>query len=106
MKKGDIVLIPFPFSDLTGNKLRPAVVLFSTKIDVLVSFISTQFKWQVNTDIIIESSNINGLKKNSLLKIGKIATIDKDLVLGKIGTLEQNYISQLNKNLIKICKLR
>jgi mRNA interferase MazF len=73
---------------------------------VLVCFISTQFKWQINTDIIIESSNFSGLKKDSLLKIGKIATIDKNLVLGKIGTLEQNYISQLNKNLIKICNLR
>lgn len=105
MRKGDIILIPFPFSDLTGNKLRPAFVLYSTKNDVSVCFISTQFKWQAKTDIKILASNINGLKKDSLLKVSKIATIDRELVLGKIGMLEQNYISQLNKILIEILNL-
>jgi mRNA interferase MazF len=46
MTKGDIVLIPFPFTDLSGIKNRPALILAEGEVDVTVSFITTQQKWQ------------------------------------------------------------
>jgi len=50
MKKGDIVLIRFPFIDLSGTKIRPALVLFSGGLDVIVSFISSNLSWKTNAD--------------------------------------------------------
>ena len=44
MNKGDIVLIPFPFTDLSINKNRPAVILIESEDDVTVCFITTQLK--------------------------------------------------------------
>ena len=105
MKKGDIVLIPFPFSDLAGSKLRPALVLISNDTDITVCFITTQFAYNDLFDIKLIPTSENGLKKISLLRISKFATIDKNLILGKIGTLENNYIRILNKNLIEILQL-
>lgn len=106
MKKGDIVLVPFPFTDLTGNKWRPALVLISTKTDVTVCFITTQFLQDGNTDIPLKPSVSNGLKKDSLLRLSKFATIDKDIIPGKIGNLEPEYLSFLNKKLIEILQLQ
>ena len=105
MKKGDIVLISFPFSDLSGSKLRPALVLISTESDVTVCFITTQFNWNDDLDITLIPSSENGLKRISLLRIGKFATLDSNLVLGRIGSLERQYLKILNHNLIKLLQL-
>ena len=105
MKKGDIVLLSFPFTDLKGNKLRPALVLVALDLDVIVAFITTQFKWQSPHDILLEPTDSNGLKKTSLLRLSKIITIDKDLILGKLGELDSVDMQTINKNLIKILNL-
>ena len=105
MNKSDIVLIPFPFSDLTGNKLRPAIILISTNLDVTVCFITTQFQLHSGFDITINPSKQNGLKKASLLKTSKLATVDKNLILGRIGKLEEKYLKLLNQKLKVMLKL-
>lgn len=91
MQKGDIVLIHFPFTDLTGSKKRPALILLSGSLDVTVSFMSTQLHWQEPTDLLLQPNTTNGLKKTSLVRIGKIASIDRALVIGKLE------ISMINK---------
>jgi mRNA interferase MazF len=99
MAKGDIVLITFPFTDLTGQKLRPAVILASTNLDLTVCFISTQIQQQESTDIVLLPTSINGIRKLSLVRTSKIATLDKKLAKGLLGRLTINEISDLNKNL-------
>ena len=102
MQKGDIVLIPFPFTDLTGSKKRPALILMVGKLDVTVSFISTQPHWQEPTDLLLQPNSVNGLKKPSLIRVGKIATIDKTLVIGKLGNTNDEEMEELNKKLIEV----
>ncbi|MFO7846281.1 MAG: type II toxin-antitoxin system PemK/MazF family toxin [Balneolaceae bacterium] len=102
MKKGDIVLIPFPFTDLSGNKMRPALTLISGDLDLTVSFISTQLHWEEPTDLLLQPNSLNGLKKPSLVRTGKIATIDKELVIGKLGHIDDEIIEDLDRKLIRI----
>jgi len=75
MRKGDIVLIPFPFTNLKGTKRRPAVILYKGEMDVIVSFITSRVKWEEKTDLLIVPDQLNGLKKPSLIRINKIATL-------------------------------
>ena len=105
MIKGDILLIPFPFTDLTGQKNRPALVLVTTDTDITVAFITSQIKWQEEHDLKLEPSTENGLKKTSLVRLSKLATIDNELVIGKLGGLAEADIQQLNTNLIKLLQL-
>lgn len=62
MKKGDMVLIPFPCTNLRGIKNRPALVLLATETDITVSFITTQLKWTEYLDILVEPNASNRLK--------------------------------------------
>ncbi len=106
MKKGDIVLIPFPFTDLSGSKNRPAVVLVVSGTDVTVSFITSQLKWQDEFDLIFQPSAENGLKLTSLLKLSKMATLEKAIVIGRLGRLNSSEIRQMNEKLIRLFQLK
>ena len=105
MKKGSIILIPFPFTDLNGSKIRPAVVLNKNELDLTICFITSEMKWKTEYDISIFPSESNGLKTPSLIRVGKIATIDSTLVLGELGELSNFEISKLNTSLKKLFQL-
>ncbi len=82
IKRGDIVLIPFPFTNLAAEKLRPAVIISGDpqEVDVVVAFISSMVHEDLaNTDFLFSSSHpdfpISGLKKTSVFKLKK--TLDR-----------------------------
>ena len=76
-------MIPFPFTNLKGAKRRPAVILYKGELDVIVSFITSRVKWEEKTDLLIVPDQLNGLKKPSLIRIDKIATLEIELIIGK-----------------------
>lgn len=105
MNKGDIVLIPFPFTNLKETKKRPAVVLYTNKQDVIVAFITSRLKWSNSFDVSLIPNSDNHLKKESLIRTDKIATVDCSLIIGKIGILSDDENLQLNMKLKLLLKL-
>jgi len=102
MNKGKIVLVPFPFTDLSGHKVRPAVIIHaSTKgNDFIVCFISSKENKKIDTfDLKVKADSQNGLKVDSVIKISKIATLEKKLAIGEIGSLDQKTIREMNTKL-------
>jgi len=107
--KGKIVLIPFPFTDLTTTKLRPALVLFEGRNDVVVAFISSRVPQRpAPTEIIVKETHPEfkrtGLKGSSVIKLDKVATISKDLILGEIGEIGDKLKKETNTKLSKTYK--
>lgn len=99
MFKGEIVLIPFPFTDLSGQKIRPALVLHNEKKgeDCIVSFISSvQTQRLGKFDVLVTPSASNGFKIKSIIKVNKIATLQKKLILGRLGTLEKSFLTKVD----------
>jgi mRNA interferase MazF len=105
MVKGDIILITFPFTDLSGSKLRPTVVLSANELDVTVCFITTQLQWQELTDVPLLPTLFNGLRKQSLIRTSKIATLDKTLAKGLLGALTNVELNDLNNKLKALLQL-
>ncbi|MGQ9640610.1 MAG: type II toxin-antitoxin system PemK/MazF family toxin [Candidatus Bathycorpusculaceae bacterium] len=108
--KGKIVLIPFPFTDLTAAKLRPALVLFEGERDVVVAFVSSRVPQKLAlADVLVKESHpefvLTGLKVSSVIKLDKIATLLKDLVVGEIGELGDELKRKVNQRLRKVYRL-
>ncbi|MGB5026106.1 MAG: type II toxin-antitoxin system PemK/MazF family toxin [Saprospiraceae bacterium] len=99
MNKGDVVLVSYPFTNLSGSKFRPAIVLYETASDFTACFITSQIERKDKTDIFIKASYSNGLKLDSLIRTSKIATIDKQLAKGILGSLEKSEVLELNSQL-------
>jgi mRNA interferase MazF len=103
-KMGDIVLVPFPFTDLSSHKVRPALVLSGFKEDVTVSLITSQnrvgdFCVSVTTD------SENGLKHDSNIVASNITTLDKKMILGKLGFLKDFKLTEVKSSLKKYLNL-
>lgn len=102
MKKGDIILLPFPFTDLSASKLRPAVVLVVSQHDVVVAFITSQTKLNFENTVLLFPSTNNGLKIESFVRLNKLATLDLSLVVGKLGHLTIEELQVIDRELIKM----
>lgn len=108
--KGKIVLVPFPFTDLSFAKLRPALIIHEGKRDVVVAFISSRIPAEISdTDVMITSKHPafkrTGLKTDSAIKLDKIATILKELIVGELGEIDENLRKEINEKLAKIFRI-
>ncbi len=99
-KFGDIVLVPFPFTDQTTTKKRPAVVVSSDKYnsgrsDLIIMAITSRLH-QVNKlgEKLVTDWQDAGLLKPSVFK-PILATIENTLVLRKLGSLQQEDLHTL-----------
>jgi len=104
MQKGEIVLVKFPFTDLSGTKVRPALLLKIIEEDVLLMFITTNLLANNGFDIVLQPSLQNGLKRLSLLKVCKLVVLNNTLVYGRLGyltkSIHQKGINNLHNYLL------
>lgn len=99
--------MPFPFTDLSGNKVRPAVIISDGKIgdDVVVVFITSQAKMKGAHLITIIPSEENGLKVVSKIVCAKIATLDAKIILGELGVVSGTLLVEVDAQLRKVLGL-
>jgi mRNA interferase MazF len=90
---GDVVLVPFPFTDQTGVKKRPAIVVSSAayhaqRRDLIIIAVTSQLRPALAFgELLVKEWKKAGLLKPSLLK-PVLATIEKSLVLHRLGQLQ------------------
>jgi len=99
--KGDIVLVPFPFSDKKGKKVRPACVLGDDGRDATLAFISSVIDNNGPYDLKLKPTKTNNLKKESVLKVSKLATLSRRIIIGKVGSVSKKDVTSIDRLLIK-----
>jgi len=105
--EGQIVLFRFPQTDQTAGKLRPALVirrLPGQHDDWLICMISSNLDQEVpEFDEVITPDDFDfkesGLKVASLIRIGRIAVVDGDILLGKLGQIDAQRLLRIRYKL-------
>ena len=104
MNRGDVVIIDFPYSDRTGSKVRPSLVvqsdmLNSIRHDAILAIITSMSSGRPDTEILIEVTDepSSGLRFDSYLQCDTLATLDQSLVLDVIGSLSAQAMQKVNQ---------
>ncbi len=108
-ENGQIVLLKFPQTDLNEGKLRP--VLLISKLpgeidDWLVCMISTKMTmFMEGIDVTINESvddfKVAGLKSTSIFRVLRVAVINKEIMLGKIGKISDERLLGIKSSISK-----
>jgi mRNA interferase MazF len=102
-QRGDVVLIPFPYSDLSAIKTRPALIAsiesFNVKGEILAVYLTSQSPIQsADSEYVLQDWQAAGLLKPSTLKC-RIAVLSDSLVQLKVGTISQRDMLEIGKRL-------
>src|SRR5438046_610393 len=112
MKRGEVVEIDWPYSDLTGSKVRPAVVVQADFLDgliddtILVKITSRHYGipgTEVEIDPTVETSS--GLSKLCYASCKDLLTRDETLILRTVGVLSDDAMQQISDCLKKVLDL-
>ena len=112
-EKGKVILVPFPFTDLSSQKIRPALIVSKHQHvpdNVIVAFISSKIPKKTGRAHIVmkmtdHSFKTSGLKEESIIRCDKLATLDKKIVLGEIGKLNSDSMNKVTMALKSVLGL-
>ena len=104
--KGDIVVLPFPFSNLSTAKRRPALAITNLiGDDIILCQISSQDRIDRYSITLREIDFKEGrLPVTSMIRIDKLFTADKSIIIYKIGSIKQNKMSEVEESIIRMIK--
>ena len=100
--KGDVVVLPFPFSDLSKSKKRPALVAAILEGDDIVLCQITSEARIDSYSIALTSSEFKkgSLNLTSMIRPNKLFTADESIILYKIGSLKESKIKEVEKGIV------
>ena len=106
MKPGDIVLVRYPFTDFSSEKLRPALVLIpeDDEGDTLLAFITSVLIKKNSFDLPIPKGT-TGLRVDSILRLKKMMSVHRSLMLGRIGSVDSALWKRIQENLRRMLGL-
>ena len=107
IREGQVVLFKFPYTDQTEGKLRPALVIRKVTglhEDWLICMISSQLSQGIDgfDEFLSEKDGDfrqSGLKQASVVRIGRLAVVQKAILLGAIGEINPERLGRIKQKL-------
>ncbi len=107
-EQGDIIIVPFPFSDLSGTKQRPVLILLKSEynrhtIDLITCGITSNLK-DIDYSILIDNEDLEDGKIpiKSRIKVDKLFTLEKIIVKKRIGKVNNETFEKVKKEFINL----
>ena len=111
-KQREIVLIPFPYADLSNTKRRPVLIVSSNDYnhchnDVIVAVISSNLGHKDDYSILLEDKDLELgiLPESSVIKVHKLFTISKSRIIKKFSLVRREKFRVVFKVLTKLFKI-
>ena len=111
IEQRDLILVPFPFSDQSGRKVRPVIIISNNNFnehseDILVVGVTSN----ISKDAYTLNLNNGDLEQERLLskcciKVENILKIDKELIIKKIGKIKKDTLKRIIEVIVKIISL-
>ncbi len=113
MTKGKVVLVPFPFDDLSATKVRPAVCLTNpsgTHRHVILAFITSRIPVSLeSSDLVLDAQDPNfpttGLRVSSTLRLHRLMTVTTSIIRRQLGELSPRLQTEANTRLRDLFEL-
>ncbi len=104
LSRGEIVLTRFPFTDLTGFSLRPALVVSAGMIgrDIILAAISSIVRKSLSpTDCVVETTHgefkQTGLRTSSVIRLHKLVTVEQKVIVRRLGRVGPQLSAEVDK---------
>ncbi len=110
IEQRDLLLVPFPFSDQSGKKVRPVIVISNNDFnkyseDILVVGVTTNIsKDKYTVNLRNNDLEIGSLFATCCIKAENLLKIDKELIIKKIGKIKIEKVYDVNSKIMEIIK--
>ena len=98
--RNDVILVRYPFSDLSGTKVRPAVVVSAPHVsqDLLIVPLTSRTRPLLAGEFVLADWGVAGLNVSTAVKRG-IYTVHQNLVVKLVGALTESDGAQVEQSL-------
>jgi mRNA interferase MazF len=109
-KKGDVVIIRFPFSDLSSTKKRPALIISNDAVNYTRDYLMVQVTSRIRVDKLSLSINktdfVNGkeLPLQSCIRLHKIFLLNESLIISKNTAVIPDFLNSVTEKIIELIK--
>jgi mRNA interferase MazF len=104
--KGDVVVVPFPFSDLSQSKRRPALVIAPLEGDDAILCQITSKTIKDTYAISIDDSDFasGSLRQPGNIRPNRLFTADSHIILYRVGSIKEEKLAQVVEKVVEIIK--